>query len=76
VVFLARDLTEYGIQRYGEAPGRGQELVEWVRSRYASCGRLGQDSLGHESASIELFVRRTPRVAIPANIEVNIEPEK
>lgn len=34
VVVLPRDLREYGIQHYGERPGAGGELLDWVRQGY------------------------------------------
>jgi hypothetical protein len=43
VVVLARDLREYGIERYGERPGEGALLVAWVDRHYelvaAAAGR-------------------------------------
>lgn len=75
VVLTARDLTEYGIQRYGESAGHGKELVDWVQSRYDSCGRFGTDPLGHKNASVELFVRRNPPVSIPKAIDISLAPK-
>ncbi|HXI83936.1 MAG TPA: glycosyltransferase family 39 protein [Verrucomicrobiae bacterium] len=45
VVIISRDLTEYGINRYGEAPGRGQLLLRWVRANYRVFEAVGGDPL-------------------------------
>jgi hypothetical protein len=34
VVIANRDLREFGIRRYGEAPGKGQLIMRWVLARY------------------------------------------
>lgn len=34
VAFIPRDLTEYGIQQYGERSGAGAELLAWVKQDY------------------------------------------
>jgi hypothetical protein len=34
VVIISRDLREYDIQSYGEAPGKGQQVLSWVYANY------------------------------------------
>jgi hypothetical protein len=34
VLFIYRDLREYGIQRYGERPGAGALILAWVTDNY------------------------------------------
>ena len=45
VVVISRDLTEYGINRYGEAPGRGELLLRWVGANYRILKAIGGDPL-------------------------------
>jgi alpha-beta hydrolase superfamily lysophospholipase len=45
VALLSRDLREYGIARYGESPGQGQLLMDWVTRNYAPVAQLGGDPL-------------------------------
>jgi hypothetical protein len=45
VVIISRDLREYGINRYGEAPGRGQLLLRWVSTNYRVIKAVGGDPL-------------------------------
>ncbi len=45
VVIISRDLREYGINRYGEAPGRGQLLLRWVSANYSTVETIGGDPL-------------------------------
>lgn len=34
VVFIRRDLSEYGIQRYGDRPGNGALILAWLSDNY------------------------------------------
>lgn len=45
VVVISRDLREFGINRYGEAPGRGQLLLRWVMTNYRIMEAVGGDPL-------------------------------
>jgi Dolichyl-phosphate-mannose-protein mannosyltransferase len=45
VVVISRDLREFGINRYGEAPGRGQLLLRWVMANYRIMETIGGDPL-------------------------------
>ena len=45
VVIISRDLREYGINRYGEAPGRGQLLLRWISANYRILKAVGGDPL-------------------------------
>jgi hypothetical protein len=45
VVVISSDLREYGIYRYGDAPGRGQLLLDWVMANYKVIGKIGGDPL-------------------------------
>jgi hypothetical protein len=45
VVIVSRDLREYGIERYGEAPGQGQLILRWVAANYKRELALGGDPL-------------------------------
>ncbi len=45
VVVISRDLREFGINRYGEAPGRGQLLLRWVMANYRIMETVGGDPL-------------------------------
>jgi hypothetical protein len=40
VVMLPRDLTEYGIRKYGERSGAGGDLLAWMQGRYELFGWL------------------------------------
>ncbi len=45
VAVISRDLREYGIERYGEAPGSGKLLLDWVGANYSISARFGGDPL-------------------------------
>ncbi len=45
VVMITRDLREYGIERYGEAPGKGQEILRWVSDNYELAVSIGGNPL-------------------------------
>jgi hypothetical protein len=45
VVIISRDLREYGVQRYGEGPGSGQQLLQWAVANYDPAFSIGGDPL-------------------------------
>ncbi|HEY1110646.1 MAG TPA: hypothetical protein VGE76_18490, partial [Opitutaceae bacterium] len=58
VVVLPRDLREYGIQHYGERPGAGAELLDWVRQGYFDALTGAAPVIVPEN--VHLFRRRQP----------------
>ena len=55
IVILSRDLREFGIERYGERPGAGLDILEWVAANYASVGVWGGDPLDVEERGAVLL---------------------
>jgi hypothetical protein len=49
VVIISRDLREYDIQRYGEAPGKGEEIMRWVTTNYEPAVSFGGDPLDNQT---------------------------
>lgn len=45
VALLSRDLTEFGIARYGQKSGEGLELLTWVQSNYEVIRKIYDDPL-------------------------------
>jgi hypothetical protein len=45
VAIVSRDLREYGIQRYGERPDQGGQIMAWVTAHYETAAELGGDPL-------------------------------
>lgn len=45
VVLVSRDLREYGVSRFGDAPGHGQNLLRWISHAYEPVDRIGADPL-------------------------------
>jgi hypothetical protein len=45
VVVISRDLREYGVRRYGEAPGKGALILQWVIENYRPVEQAGGDPL-------------------------------
>ncbi len=45
VVLISRDLREYGIERYGQTPGHGQQILAWLNANYAPELKVGADPL-------------------------------
>jgi hypothetical protein len=43
IVIISRDLIGYGIERYGEEPGSGAEIMKWVDQNYKQVGSIGGD---------------------------------
>jgi hypothetical protein len=64
VVVISRDLREFGINRYGEAPGRGQLLLRWVMANYRIMETVGGDPLDVQQRGAIILQRDESR---PAN---------
>jgi hypothetical protein len=47
VVIISRDLREYGISRYGEKAGSGEEILRWVEENYKKGASIGGDPLDY-----------------------------
>ena len=43
IVIVSRDLRDYGITRYGERMGAGQEIMQWTATHYRTVGAIGAD---------------------------------
>jgi hypothetical protein len=61
IVLISRDLREYGIQRYGERPGRGQEILSWINSEYERVWSVGGDPLDPRQRGGVIFRLRSGR---------------
>jgi hypothetical protein len=55
VVIVSRDLREYGIQRYGEKPGSGKRLLEWLAKYYELAFLVGDDPLDYRKQGGAIF---------------------
>ena len=60
VVVISRDLREYGIERYGDTPGHGQEILEWLSRNYARYAHAGGNPLDVRSRGVAFFKQNTP----------------
>lgn len=47
IVIISRDLFGYGIERYGEKTGSGQEILHWVGQNYKQVASIGGDPLDY-----------------------------
>jgi hypothetical protein len=47
IVIISRDLIGYGIERYGEKSGSGEEILRWVEQNYKQVGSIGGDPLDY-----------------------------
>jgi hypothetical protein len=62
VVIISRDLREYGILRYGEGPGKGQQILRWVSDNYHPEMSVGGDPLDVEQSGAVLLKRGSASV--------------
>jgi len=47
IVIISRDLGGFGIERYGEKPGSGAEILRWVEQNYKQVASIGGDPLDY-----------------------------
>ena len=65
IVMISRDLHEYGIERYGEAPGKGGDIMRWVKDNYLQALSIGGDPLDNHQGAIVLRRKGRPRPIRP-----------
>jgi hypothetical protein len=58
VVIISRDLHEYGIQRYGEAPGKGLLIMRWVARNYDQAAYGGGSPLDTKNPGSVILRRK------------------
>ncbi len=63
VVLNRDDLREYGIEHYGESPGHGQLLIEWLRDNYLVNAVVDEDP--NDPNTIGAYVFRPKQAARP-----------
>jgi len=59
VALLSRDLTPFGIERYGQKSGEGQELLTWVQANYFVIRRIYDDPLNASQRGAILLRHRS-----------------
>ncbi len=59
VVFISRNLREFGISRFGAAGQPGQAILKWVTDNYRPEAAMGGDPLAAEGAKGAMILRRT-----------------
>jgi hypothetical protein len=47
IVIISRDLIGWGIERYGEKRGSGEEILRWVEQNYKQVASIGGDPLDY-----------------------------
>jgi hypothetical protein len=60
IVIISRDLIGYGIERYGEKPGSGGEILEWVQQNYKQVASLGGDPLDYRERGAIICRKYSP----------------
>jgi len=55
IVVISRDLIGWGIERYGEKSGSGQEILEWLRQNYKQVASIGGDPLDYRERGAIIF---------------------
>jgi hypothetical protein len=60
-VLISRDLREYGIQRYGERSGSGEDILSWIDREYERVWSVGGDPLDYRQRGGVILRRKTGR---------------
>jgi hypothetical protein len=61
VALVSRDLREYGIKRYGERSGSGQEILAWIDREYERIWSIGDDPLDYRQRGGIILRRKAGR---------------
>ena len=61
ILFVHRDVTEYGYPLFGTDPKYGRSIALWVRAHYDTVQVVGGSRPGDQDGSgIEILKRRSP----------------
>lgn len=60
IVIVSRDLIAWGIERYGERSGAGQEVLRWVEQNYKKAAWAGGDPLDYRERGA-IILRKSSR---------------
>jgi hypothetical protein len=55
IVLISRDLIGWGIERYGEKSGSGEEILKWVEQNYKQVGSIGGDPLDYRQRGAIIY---------------------
>jgi hypothetical protein len=58
IALVSRDLREYGVQRYGESPEQGGQILAWAGSHYEVAATLGGDPLDFRQRGLIILQRK------------------
>lgn len=58
IVLVSRDLREYGVQRYGESPEQGGQILSWAGDKYEIAATLGGDPLDYRQRGLMILKRK------------------
>ena len=58
---ISRDLREYGVERYGDKPGSGQEILAWLSQNYGKIAQVGGNPLDVRQRGAVILKRTAPR---------------
>ncbi len=61
VAIVSIDLRDHGIERYGEQPGNGQQIMRWLHEHYDGEASIGGDPLDFRQRGAILLRHRTGR---------------
>jgi hypothetical protein len=59
IAIVSRDLSEFGIAKYGESEGQGKLILAWISREYELAGTMGGDPLDPTEQGIQLLKKRT-----------------
>jgi len=58
IVLVSRDLREYGVQRYGESPEQGGQILDWAGDRYEVAAAFSGDPLDIRQRGLMILKRK------------------
>lgn len=61
IVIISRDLGDYGIHSYGESPGSGRDILEWVAANYEHADYFGGNPFDPRQCGAMIMARSPAR---------------
>ena len=64
IIYISRDLTEYGVSKFGSKDQSGEELMNWVKANYHIVIKMGGDPSNAKQVAGLIYELNAPQASI------------
>ena len=64
IIYISRDLTEYGVSQFGSKGQSGEELMNWIKANYHTVISMGGDPSNAKQVAGLIYELNAPQASI------------